>query len=807
MSTQYQIVVQTAARDISAARIAESTQDAIAQPEVTGPTRITHLLKQGGGSLRIAAEPAARYEINQVESGRAPQQLHTRRRGKDLLIHLDEFKPEAPDVIVENFYEVAPGTFAGLAEDNLLYPFIPNTAALGDDIVALADGAAISQVLGGAQLGVFGAGGAVGGAVGGAAAGGAAAGGAAAGGAAAGGIGAGTLGAGGLAAAALGGGGSGSGSSLQDAGPLSVTLDERSNTGGTNDTVTSVRKPILNGKTLPGNQVQVRLKDGTVSSAAVDDQGNWTWSPAADLPEGVHTFEVVARSPAGKTSTQSFELSVFFSPWAASITSNLDALEQKLGAVQAGDQTLNQVEGANGLTVTVKLARTPSRALSLDDLQINEIDGGGQFLAGSFKQIDLQTYTVVAQTRGTAGNGQLTIGLKTLSTLKDLAGNDFSGASALSMRYDITAPKLRSFTRSWQDSNADQVVSISESAAGIVYTLSFDEGIANTLSLADFVVSAGQARANSLSIHADRTAVSLVVDPNPNAAGVVTVSLSETTQALIRDLAGNLMAPRDPIASESVRYDLLAPIVKQFGNASGSAIATIAGQPLQIDAQVEGASQVTASVLGHELNIVNQKVVLPEDKLNLLLEGFYTVSLTATDGAKNITTAYQVVQKDSGSKLTDFWTTGDQPPTGTDQNQWFINRKGDQVYTGGGAKDTFVWLKRDAGTAGRPDTDTITDFSASPGGNGDVLNIADLLGRGTANDFSKLGSFIRSEQFDSGGPAGVDSTRLWISQSGQFSPTSDPSKVADQVIVLQNCLTDLQSLNTSNSLVWQSFWA
>jgi hypothetical protein len=86
--------------------------------------------------LRIAAQPGARYEVNQVESGRAPQQLHTRRRGNELHIHLDEFRPEAPDVIVENFYDMAPGTFAGVAEDNQLYPFIPNTAALGDDIVA-----------------------------------------------------------------------------------------------------------------------------------------------------------------------------------------------------------------------------------------------------------------------------------------------------------------------------------------------------------------------------------------------------------------------------------------------------------------------------------------------------------------------------------------------------------------------------------------------------------------------------------------------------------------------------------------------
>jgi hypothetical protein len=350
-------------------------------------------------------------------------------------------------------------------------------------------------------------------------------------------------------------------------------------------------------------------------------------------------------------------------------------------------------------------------------------------------------------------------------------------------------------------------VSISESAAGVVYTLSFDEAIANTWSLADFVVTGAAPRANSLAVNADRTAVSFVVDPTPSAAGEVAVRLSDAAQALIRDQAGNLLAARDPIAAQSVGYDLQAPIINQFGNASGAPIPTAAGQALQIDAQVQGASQVGASVLGYELAIVNQKVVLPADKLNSLLEGFYTVSLTAVDAANNSTTAYQVIQKDSGSQLSDFWTTGSVPPVGNTSNQVFINRKGDQAYTGGGAKDTFVWLKRDAGTAGRPDTDTVTDFSASRDGNGDVLNIADLLGRGTDRDFSKLGSFIRAEQFDSGGPAGVDSTRLWISQSGQFGPTSNVSQVADQVIILQNCLTDLQSLNTNGNLVWQTFWA
>jgi hypothetical protein len=100
--------------------------------------------------VRLQAQPNAVYTLSEKASDRAPQQIFSRRQGKNLLLQLDVQRPgEAPDLILENFFELEPGTIVGVAEDANTYRFIPNTAQEFDQIRLLPEGASASQVLGG----------------------------------------------------------------------------------------------------------------------------------------------------------------------------------------------------------------------------------------------------------------------------------------------------------------------------------------------------------------------------------------------------------------------------------------------------------------------------------------------------------------------------------------------------------------------------------------------------------------------------------------------------------------------------------
>lgn len=348
----------------------------------------------GAEPVRIKAQPNGNYLITDKSTGRAPQQVHARRKNKDLLIQLDEYRADgSPDLIVENFYEMAPGSFAGVAEDSVTYPFVPNTAQEGHQFASLIDGGQIAHVLGALPATTVAASPLV----------------AAAGFAGLGGVAAAGAGALGLAALA-GGGGGGSKSSPATTGttpggsnptPKLVTvvnptdkLDTKIKDGKLSheeikeDPSKDGLTYELNFNSPPGSEFKeddLVVKGGTIQPGSLkqvgEDGKRYTFVviPDADTQDG--TLEVglmenaFIDSATGKPNTAQQFPSVKFDTQALKVKSwstNIDELEKGVAGGKAAvtgakdDDVLNIAEAEAGLRVSVQLNEAPSSPLTKD---------------------------------------------------------------------------------------------------------------------------------------------------------------------------------------------------------------------------------------------------------------------------------------------------------------------------------------------------------------------------------------------------------------------------------------------------------
>lgn len=112
-----------------------------------------------------------------------------------------------------------------------------------------------------------------------------------------------------------------------------------------------------------------------------------------------------------------------------------------------------------------------------------------------------------------------------------------------------------------------------------------------------------------------------------------------------------------------------------------------------------------------------------------------------------------------------------------------IGGDGDDTLTGGLGADTFKWSLSDAGTAGTPNTDVITDFSASQK---DKLDLRDLLVGESKNDISSLLSFLDVSTDGA-------NTHIRVSSTGGFTGGNYNAAVEDQHITLNTNLLGSQS--------------
>lgn len=652
------------------------------------PAEVTQIPAGKTAAVRLRAQPGGTYTLTDRATDKAPQQIHARRLGKDLLLQFDERGDGETDLILENFYGSAPGTFVGLAEDGSTYRFIPNTARESDQFASLIDGAQASQVLGGAAFGGADASVAVAGGV----ATGAVAAPLVAGGLAVGGT---ALAAGAvlLGAAALGSGGS-SGAQGGGTAPnrnFSAALAPADDTGvSRTDGITNNPKPRVQGVAPVGARIQIRLDNGELVDAPVDAAtGAWHWVPPDNLSEGPHTLTVISLDANNVATTQTLPLTVDTTKLTATLSSDFSTLNTE--PTGAPDTRLNTNESKNGVLMTVKLAEKPGRDLTASDLRLS----GGSIKAGSFSKVSDTEYQLTATPTADSTGDLLLQWSVAGQALTDVAGNalDRGLSQQLSIAYDTHAP--------------------------------------------------------AVTLSAGNTPIAVTSGQNP----AISWATSET------DIG-------------AIKVSLLGQELAKTGSLSS---------PLTLAAA---------------------------DGLDKLVEGYYTLGTSFTDTSGNTSMQTAVLALNRNTLPGDAWVAANgNQQTGTPGNNLFINRAGSQSFklNANGGADTIVWLKRDAGTPGSPDVDTVADFKLGSDGQADVLDIKDLLGSGANVKYDKLPKYVQVSTVDTNADTIPDSTRVSISALGSFDAGgTNVNTVADQVIVLQNVTGLANAYSLLPNLKWEA---
>jgi Ca2+-binding RTX toxin-like protein len=155
------------------------------------------------------------------------------------------------------------------------------------------------------------------------------------------------------------------------------------------------------------------------------------------------------------------------------------------------------------------------------------------------------------------------------------------------------------------------------------------------------------------------------------------------------------------------------------------------------------------------------------------------------DGVDNI-------QGGSGNDVL-FGDAGNDIIIGGTGNDRIVGGAGSDTLTGSGTPgttdavtDVFAWTLADAGAAGTPPTDTITDFNTGAvSAGGDVLDLRDLLSGDALGAGNTAGNLANYLDFTVSGSGSSVATTIHISSSGAFANGVYSSAQEDQAIVLQ----------------------
>ncbi|MBT1836823.1 Ig-like domain repeat protein [Enterobacter cloacae] len=225
----------------------------------------------------------------------APENITLQRVDKAL--HIIQEGDTQPSIIIEDYFNGDPNNpvLMGMAEDGLLYAYVPLSGESYDTGYLIADGSMSPVALGGEPLGaggplltapdddndmLFG-----------------------------------MLGWFALAAAGVGAAfalsemdnDDGDNHSTPDKPSIGTTMDDEGSIKGplkSGDT-TDDSTPTLTGKGKPGDTIHIYDNDKEIGSVIVDDEGEWSYTPDKPLGEGEHELTVVEKDPDGNASPPS----------------------------------------------------------------------------------------------------------------------------------------------------------------------------------------------------------------------------------------------------------------------------------------------------------------------------------------------------------------------------------------------------------------------------------------------------------------------------------------------------------------------
>jgi len=263
-----------------------------------GKTRL--LTADAGRTVKIKLVAGNKYLLKNVNDDFAPENITLQRVGKAL--HIIQEGDTQPSIIIEDYFDGDKNnpTLMGMAEDGLLYAYIPLSGESYDTGYLMADGNMSPVALGGEPLGAAGP----------------------------------ILTApdddndmlfgmlGWFALAAAGVGAAFALSDLDnDDGDKNVTPEKPSIGKAVDDegTITGPLKsgdvtddstPSLIGKGKPGDTIHIIDNDKEIGSVIVDDEGEWSYTPDKPLGDGEHDLSVVVEDPDGNKSPPSDPITI-----------------------------------------------------------------------------------------------------------------------------------------------------------------------------------------------------------------------------------------------------------------------------------------------------------------------------------------------------------------------------------------------------------------------------------------------------------------------------------------------------------------
>ncbi|WP_406807786.1 Ig-like domain-containing protein [Enterobacter cloacae] len=258
-----------------------------------GKTRL--LTADAGRTVKVKLIPGNKYLLKNINDDFAPENITLQRVDKAL--HIIQEGDTQPSIIIEDYFNGDPNNpvLMGMAEDGLLYAYVPLSGESYDTGYLIADGSMSPVALGGEPLGaggplltapdddndmLFG-----------------------------------MLGWFALAAAGVGAAfalsemdnDDGDNHSTPDKPSIGTTMDDEGSIKGplkSGDT-TDDSTPTLTGKGKPGDTIHIYDNDKEIGSVIVDDEGEWSYTPDKPLGEGEHELTVVEKDPDGNASPPS----------------------------------------------------------------------------------------------------------------------------------------------------------------------------------------------------------------------------------------------------------------------------------------------------------------------------------------------------------------------------------------------------------------------------------------------------------------------------------------------------------------------